>query len=223
MKLRHTGLLPAAATCAALLLFVLVAPPAAAAQTRDPPAHHPPPSPQPDPIPRAPSVRERQLMMDEMSREMGKGTSPRKSEELRMTEIAEDYRDLQQVNNKMMSTVMRAPEPDYKLIAGSVADIKRCAERLRENLALPAPEVKAEGKPEAKPEPKPIEDAAGMKAALLALDRSIMSFVRSPLFKNTDVLDAEAAAKAGRDLNEVIERSRLAAKDAERLGKKGKD
>jgi hypothetical protein len=219
MQPQPTGLWPVATAGAALLFILLVAPPNAAAQTRDPPAHHPPPPAQPNPVPRAPSVRERQMMMDEMSREMGKGTPPRKSEELRMTEIAEDYRDLQQVNNKMMSSVMRAPAPDYKLIAGSVADIRRRAERLRENLALPAPEAKDEKRPE----PKPVEDAAGMKAALLALDRSIMSFVRSPLFKNTDVLDTEAAAKAGRDLDDVIERSLLAEKDAERLRKKDKN
>jgi hypothetical protein len=219
MKLQPTKSLPSAAACAALLFVILVAAPAAFAQGRAPVAHHPPPAEKPNPIPSAPSVRERQLIMDEMSREIGKGAAPRKSEQLRMSEIAEDYRDLQQVNNKMMATVMRAPEPDYKLIAGSVADIRKRAERLRVNLVLPAPEAKDEKKSE----PKPIEDAAGMKAALLALDRSIMSFVRSPLFKNTDVLDAEAAAKAGRDLDEVIERSRLAAKDAERLSKKDKN
>jgi len=105
------------------------------------------------------------------------------------------------------------------MVAGSLAEIRRRAERLRENLALPEPEAKEEKKPE----PKPAEGAAGMRAALLGLDRSIMSFVRSPLFKNTDVLDAEAAAKAARDLADVIERSRLAAKDAERLAKKDKN
>ncbi|MET0648587.1 MAG: hypothetical protein ABW208_18400 [Pyrinomonadaceae bacterium] len=218
MKPQHTTLLPAAAACAALLFVCASAPTPACAQAAPQP-HRPPPPAQSNPNPRAPSVRERQLMMDEMSREMGKGTPPRKSEELRLSEIAEDYRDLQQVNNKMMSATMRAPAPDYELINKSVADIRRRAERLRENLALPAPEAKDEKKTE----PKPAEDSAGMKAALLALDRSIMSFVRSPLFKNTDVLDAEAAARAGRDLADVIERSRLAAKDAERLGKRAKN
>ena len=219
MKSRHARVLPAAAACAALLFFTLTAPPEALAQGRRPQAHHPPTPAQPDPIPRPPSVRERQMMMDEMAREVGKGPAPRKSEELRMSEIAEDYRDLQQVNNKMMASTMRAAEPDYKMVAGSLADIRRRAERLRENLALPAPGARGE----AKAEPKPAADAAGMKAALLALDRSIMSFVRSPLFRNTDVLDAEAAAGASSDLADVIERSRLAAKDAERLGKKGKN
>jgi hypothetical protein len=219
MKPQHAAPLPAAAACAALVFLMLSAPPAAAAQGRGSDAHHPPPPEKPSSVPQAPSVRERQMMMDEMSREMGKGAQPRKSEELRMTEIAEDYRDLQQVNNKMMTSAMRAAEPDYKMVAGSLADIRRRAERLRDNLALPAPAEKDEKRPE----PKPFEDAAGMKAALLALDRSLMSFVRSPLFKNTDVLDAEAAARAARDLADVIERSRLAAKDAERLAKKGKD
>lgn len=220
MKQHRAWTLPAAAACAALLPLALCAPPAARAQTRPPEAHHPPTTPAPNPIPRPPGLRERQMVMDEMERELGKGTAPRKSEELRMNEIAEDYRDLQQLNNKMMSSAMRAAAPDYKMIAGSVADIRKRAERLRENLALPPPEAKGEEK---RPSPKSAEDAAGMKAALLALDRSIMSFVRSPLFKNTDVLDAEAAAKAARDLAEVIERCRLAAKDAERLASKGKD
>ena len=220
MKSQHKVLLPTAAACTALLSFALFAPPEAVAQGgRQPQPHHAPAPAQPDPLPRAPSIRERQMAMDEMRREMGKEPGPRKSEELRMSEIAEDYRDIQQVNNKMMAAVMRAAEPDYDLINKSTADIRRRAERLRENLALPAPESKGE----AKAEPKPAEDVKGMKAALLALDRSLMSFVRSPLFKNTDVLDAEAAARASRDLADVIERSRLAAKDAERLGKKDKN
>lgn len=224
MKHEHAWTLPAAAACAVLLSLALFAPSAASAQgpgtVRPSEAHHPPAAVQPDPIPHPPSVRERQMIMEEMSRELGKGPAPRKSEELRMSEIAEDYRDLQQVNNKMMASAMRTAAPDYKTVAGSLADIRRRAERLRENLALPTP---AEAQDEKRPEPKPFEDAAGMKAALLALDRSIMSFVRSPLFKNTDVLDAEAAARAARDLADVIERSRLASKDAERLAKNDKD
>jgi hypothetical protein len=219
MKPQPTASLPAVAACAALLSVFAPAPAPARAQAGGPQPHHAPQPARPDAVPRQPSVRERQLVMDELRREMDRGAQPRKSEELRMSEIAEDYRDLQQVNNKMMAATMRAAAPDYELINKSAADIRRRAERLRENLALPAPEAKEEKRAE----PKPAGDAAGMKAALLALDRSIMSFVRSPLFKNTDVLDTEAAAKAARDLAEVIERSRLAAADAGRLGKKDKN
>ena len=128
MKPSHTRSLPAAAACATLLCLALCGPAATFAQGpgqgRPTNAEHAPQPTQPSPIPRAPSVRERQLMMDEMRREMGKGPAPRKSEELRMAEIAEDYRDIQQVNNKMTSAVMRAPAPDYDLINKSVADRK---------------------------------------------------------------------------------------------------
>ena len=215
MKHEHAWTLPAAAACAALLFFALFAPPAAPAQTRGSQEHAPQPPVRNDNAPRPPSVRERQFIMEAMEREARKGAPPAKSEQLRMAEIAEDYRDLQQVNNKMMGAAMRAAEPDYKLVAGSLADIRRRAERLRGNLALPQPEAKEEKKSE----PKPFEDAAGMKAALLALDSSIMSFVESPVFKNTGVLDAEAAAKAARDLADVIALSRQMNKDAERLSK----
>src|SRR5687768_7989530 len=68
-------------------------------------------------------IRERQLVMDEMAREVNKGAPPRRSEELRMSEIAEDYRELQQVNNKMMAVLMRTSEPDYDLVVKSVSDI----------------------------------------------------------------------------------------------------
>lgn len=223
MKPSHARSLSAAAAGATLLCLALCGAAATFAQGpgggRPSNAEHAPLPTTPSTLPRAPGVRERQMIMDEMRREMGEEAPPRKSEELRMTEIAEDYRDLQQVNNKLMAAVMRSKEPDYDLINKSAADIRRRAERLRENLALPAPEAKGE----AKAGPKPAADAKGMKAALLALDRSVMSFVRSPLFKNTDVLDAEVAARASRDLADVIERSRLAAKDAERLGRKDKD
>ena len=215
MKPQHAAPLPAAAACTALLFFALAAPPAASAQARRSPSHTPRPPVRSDNTPHPPSIRERQFIMEAMEREARKGAPPSKSEELRMAEIAEDYRDLQQVNNRMMGAAMRAAEPDYKMVAGSLADIRRRAERLRDNLALPAP---AEND-EKKSEPQPAAGADALKAALLALDRSIMSFVGSPLFKNTGVLDAEAAAKAARDLEAVVEVSRLLGKDAERLSK----
>jgi len=200
---------------AATLFFIFSAVPVAFAQGQPPQTPQPPPD-FPNTTPRPPSIRERQIVMDEMTREAGKAP-PRRSEELRMTEISEDYRELQEVNNKMMSAVMRTAQPDFDLIVKSVSEIRRRAERLRQNLALPAPEL------EQKTAPKSVEDTPAMKRSLLALDRSIVSFVSSPLFKNTDVLDAEAATKTARDLAEVIELSGRAAKDAERLRKKNKN
>ncbi|HEV3470105.1 MAG TPA: hypothetical protein VG148_12345 [Pyrinomonadaceae bacterium] len=220
MKRRHAAPPPLAAACAALLPLLLLAPPAPArAQGRGRatgPGQHKPPGPARDsPGTQPPSIRERQLIMDELARGAGKAPPPERVK-LALAEIAEDYRRLQLVNNRMMSAVMSAPAPDYKLITEATGEIRRRSERLRDRLKLPEPEETAGERPA----PKAAESAAQMKEALLALDRSIMSFVGSPLFRNTEVLDAAAAARASRDLAEVIERSRLAGKDAERLGKK---
>jgi hypothetical protein len=213
MKPQHARVLPAAAACAALLSLALSAPPAAAAQVRQPQPHRAPEPTKPEPIPRAPSVRERQLMIDEMSREMGKGAAPRKSEELRMAEIAEDYRDLQQVNNKMMAAAMRAAPPDYKMVAGSLADIRKRAERLNSNLALP--------KSEKTKRPK-LEDAVDpeqLRESLATLDKLIIEFAHNPVFRDVNIVDAELSAKARRELDEIIELSGWVKKNCEKLNK----
>ena len=73
--------------------------------------------------PRPPSIRERQFKIQEMEREAAK---PRTSEEerLAMSQIAEDYEEIQLINNKMMSAAMRATAPDYARIAETTAEVK---------------------------------------------------------------------------------------------------
>ncbi|HLM57277.1 MAG TPA: hypothetical protein VK422_14280 [Pyrinomonadaceae bacterium] len=174
----------------------------------------------PNPPPRetqAPSIGERMRIMREMQREAAR---PRGVSLLRlpMEQIAEDFERLQAVNNRMLGAVMPAAEPDYGLIAGSAAEMKKRASRLKSNLPLPRPEKDSEAR-----EPyAPPADGAGMKRALMRLDRALMSFVSNPVFKNTDVLNAWEGARAGRDLDEVIELSRLISRDAERMRKGGK-
>ena len=69
------------------------------------------------------------------------------------------------------------------------------------------------------------DNNSGLQAGLLALDRCIMSFVANPLFKQPNVVDAQLASKARRDLNLIIRlskqlKTRLAdqATDSTRLG-----
>jgi len=163
---------------------------------------------------RKPSIRERQLIMDAMAREVGR---PRSTDEKRiaLVQIADDFQQIQMVNNKMMEAAMKAATLDYGDIGSSTAEIKKRASRLKSNLELPSVEPDAKSKQEY----KPLVDAAGMKAALLSLDKSIMSFVESPIFKNPNVIDMDQTSKAIRDLDIIIEFSRLISKDAERLGK----
>lgn len=222
MKSRRLSLwasAPPSKTPAALaLLLLLLAPTAAQAQggvrspaTRRPTSTAPPREAQP------PSIGERMRIMREMQREAERPRGAARPS-LPMEQIAEDFERLQTVNNRMLGAVMPAEEPDYGLIAGSVAEMKRRASRLKSNLPLPRPEKDPEaGEPYAPP-----ADGAGMKRALMRLDRALMSFVRNPVFRNTDVLNAGEGARAGRDLDEVIELSRLISRDAERMRKGGR-
>lgn len=143
---------------------------------------------------------------------------PRTSEEekLALTQIAEDYQRIQLINNRMMSGAMSRPVPIFKDIAEATAEIKRRANRMRDNLRLPAPEKSDSVKAT---RPLHVNDAAQMKAALLDLDRSIMSFIKNPIFKNTGVVDLEEAMKASRDLVTIIEWSQLLTKEARKLSK----
>jgi hypothetical protein len=163
---------------------------------------------------RKPSIRERQLIMDQMAREVGR---PRSTDEKRiaLVQIADDFQQIQIVNNKMMDAAMQAATLDYGHIANATAEIKKRASRIKSNLELPEAEPDAAKTTQ---QYKPVVDAVGMKAALLSLDNSIMSFVESPIFKNPNVIDMEHTSKAIGDLDIIIESSRLISKDAERLG-----
>jgi hypothetical protein len=163
---------------------------------------------------RKPSIRERQLIMDEMAREAGR---PRSTDEKRiaLVQIAEDFQQIQVLNNKMMGAAMKSATLDYGHIASSTAEIKKRASRIKSNLELPKADPDAA---KTKQEYKPVVDGAGMKAALLSLDKSIMSFIENEIFRNPNLIELEQASKASRDLEIIIESSRLIGKDAERLG-----
>jgi hypothetical protein len=119
-----------------------------------------------------------------------------------LKQIREDFKNIQAVNNTMMANAWAREELDYGYISDSISQIKSKATRLRSNLALPkAKDV----------EEKQLDLArAGVKefrAALLLLDKSIMSFVTNPLFQNANVVEVKLAAKASHDLKVIIELS----------------
>ena len=58
---------------------------------------------------------------------------------LAFAQIREDFLRLQVVNNDLMKTVSGNGHLDFKLVARSAAEIKKRAERLNLNLALPEP------------------------------------------------------------------------------------
>ena len=200
-----------------LPMIVLVSVPSASAQDRVPTGSARP-SPTGGTVPegaRQPSVRERQNKITEMEREVAKVRTPEENK-LALAQIGEDFEKLQVINNKMMSTTMRATTPDYIQIGDTTAEIKRRAKRMKENLRLAKVEVRTEEKA---PAYKKAEDAAEVKSNLLSLDRIIMSFIKNPIFTNPGVVNVSQAEKASRDLEGILELSHLINKDVQRLSK----
>jgi hypothetical protein len=154
--------------------------------------------------------RELMLRMTEKLRE----TAPRREPRMPFAQIREDYVSLQKVNNNLVQAVVTSDTIDLKLVAHSVAEIKRCADRLKLNLALPELEPgAARSKIVVGPE------ARHLRPALAALDIMILRMVRNPLFKNPKLVDARQAPQVRRDLEAIIELSAELKKRTEQLNR----
>jgi hypothetical protein len=153
--------------------------------------------------------REYQLRMLEKQRQRAVKTDPK----LAFVQIKEDFRHIQMVDIEMMRAVTSGNGLDYKQIADSTAEIRKCAARLKTNLVFPEAENDEHQREKTDP------DTSGLKPSLMALDTLILSFVHNPIFKETGVVDAKLGGKAGRDLDSIIELSDKIRKSAERIRK----
>lgn len=138
----------------------------------------------------------------------------RRDASLAYTQIRDDYRQLQIVNNDLAKTVDSSPGLDLKYIEKSVSEIKKRAARLKENLMLPEETQKAT---EQRPRPDIGEDLKRMRASLVVLDNLVMGFVNNSIFDQTKAVNLQAGIKARRDLEEIIELSEQIKKSSERL------
>ncbi len=115
-------------------------------------------------------------------------------------QVKRDFEGLQAAYNKIVLAMAPGGRPDFDSILDSVDGVKKCAARLRANLALPRAkdeEGKARGG----------AGAARMEESLLLLRKHIYSFVTNPIFETAPVLNVEQARKAGRDLDMILELS----------------
>jgi hypothetical protein len=114
-----------------------------------------------------------------------------------LKQVREDFRTIQDVNNKMMSQAWARENIDYEQTSNMLAEINDRAVRLKTNLALPQPD-KVQHKNLA------ATGSKEFKSALLLMDRSLMSFVNNPVFRERNVVEVTQATQATRDLEDVI-------------------
>jgi hypothetical protein len=163
-------------------------------------------------------LRERQRVMvnrevEEGLRRPGARSKREEEERLALAQIREDYVRIQVVNKELAEAVSQPLELDLKLVAKSTAEIGKRAERLLGNLALPELTADVERVK------MPAEGQAQLQPSLLMLRRLVDRFVRSPLFREVNVIDAQIATRTRRDLEGVIELCDRLKKESERLDK----
>jgi hypothetical protein len=144
--------------------------------------------------------------------EVRRPPSQRRDSSLAYTQIREDYKQLQVVNNDLAKSVDAGDALDFKYIEKSISEIKKRALRLKENLMLP----EAQKAPE-RTRPEIAADVKRMKASLVVLDNLVMGFVNNSIFDQTKTVDLQQATKARRDLDEIIVMSDQIKKCSEKL------
>jgi hypothetical protein len=138
----------------------------------------------------------------------------RRDANLAYTQIREDYKQIQIVNNDLARLVSAGNNLEVKYVEKSVSEIKKRAGRLKENLMLPGDDnLPQRFKMEVGAEPEQL------KSALSTLDKLVMEFVNNPIFEQAKTVDVQMAAKARRTLEDIIEVSDRIRKSNEKLKK----
>lgn len=126
-------------------------------------------------------------------------------------EIKKDFSTLQTANNDLMRSVFVNNVINYGAIADTLSEIRKRALRLKQNMALPKlSEPPSINQTE-------IRNDQQLKVSLLTLDRSVMSFVKNPIFQSPQVVDQTSAMNATQDLEGIIQIANIVKKQVERL------
>jgi hypothetical protein len=153
--------------------------------------------------------REMALALIERYHRSGEKREPR----LALAQIREDFLRLQVVNNDLAKAVSGGGQLDLKLVAKSTSEIKKRAERLKENLALPEAEEGAKAPPGQAP-----ADLEQLRTALSRLDGIILRFVNNLHARGVGRFDAQASGRLRRDLEAIVSLSERVKKSSEKLG-----
>ncbi len=162
---------------------------------------------------RARDRRDREFNL-RMAEKAGRRPVERHEPRLALTQIREDFMRIQVINEDLARAASQTGALDPRLIAKSASEIKKRAERLKLNLALPEPE-----KATKRPAEEIGAEVGQLKSALSELGKLITGFVNNPAFESSEVVDTRLAAKARRDLEGIIELSGGIKKCGEKLSK----
>lgn len=163
------------------------------------------------PVQKMTSMRETELSTSEH------GPAPKKRDPQEvMAEVNDDLKQLQVLTASISThAAATAQALNYQSILADVAEVKKRSTRLRTDLALPQAE-----KDEKRNNFKDAEKGE-LQPALAELNQLLESFLHNPVFSDAGAVDMQLAAKARRDLEDIVVLSEKVRKNAEKRGKMG--
>lgn len=131
-----------------------------------------------------------------------------------LVEVNEDLSRLNALNEGLSTmAATNTQPPNYKDIVESLTEIKKRSTRLKSSLALPREqkEEKSAGFKDA--------EKTELQLGLTTLNKLLAGFLHNPIFSDSGPIDMRLAAKARRDLEDVIVLSEKLRKNAEKRNK----
>lgn len=159
------------------------------------------------------SIRMRSLQMERFKRDNYKARIPKTSEEiaLKFKEIKDEFESIQKLQASIIKTYTTGKTIDYSKISHYSAELLKKAVKLNENLFV-SNINEAENKLDKKE-----EKSKTVRELIILMDKSIGSFITSPIFSDNKLIDSNVSEKAGIDLEQIIKLSEMLFKEAKRL------
>jgi len=155
------------------------------------------------------SIKDRSNELERVDREMRKSDkSAEPAAKVNFAQIKEDFEQIQVVFDKGIVETYRTSNPmNYAKISDSATELKDRATRLRSNLFPDAAKKSKDKKDAAEYIPVSGAPAEVVKNLIINLNGSLSSFVASPIFQSTKVVDPKDSEAAKANLEAIIAQS----------------
>ena len=134
--------------------------------------------------------------------------------QLPLAQIREDLTYLNAIHTYLSQSALRIGNLDFKAVAKSASEIRKRADRLIDNLALPDSEKGAE-----RTQAELLLGPERLREALSTLSALISGAVLNPVIRGGYVLDIGLSVKARRDLDEIVALSKSVGRSCESFNK----
>jgi len=142
--------------------------------------------------------------------ERGRPNDPKRAQAL-MDQVSEDFQRILTRHNELVRAIAANQSLNYQFISDAMGEVKRRSTRLQSSLKLQKPEPATEDR-----ETRSVLVGMEIKDEMILLCKKIESFVKNPIIEKPGTVDAQALAKARKDLQSIVELSDVMKKQADK-------